>query len=84
MFDALRMLAEHGNGDISHDSPTALVHNTPMVNLRTALALEARGYVLCFEQPEWQTWGGVELQEAGRRVYAESAAFQDNQGQEVE
>jgi hypothetical protein len=73
MLEALRLLVEHGNGDISHDHPTALVHGTPTVNLRTALALDRLGYVSAFEEPSWQLWGGVELQSAGERAFEEAA-----------
>jgi hypothetical protein len=69
MVEALGLLVEHGNGDIAHDRPTQLVHGTPTINLRTALALDKLGYVNAFEEPSWQLWGGIELKPAGQRMY---------------
>lgn len=45
MLEALGLLVEHGDGDISHDHPTALNYGTPTISLRTALALDKLGYV---------------------------------------
>jgi hypothetical protein len=70
MLEALRLLVEHGDGDISHDQPTVVNHGTPTINLRTALALDKLGYVIAFEQSHWFLWGNIELQPAGERAYA--------------
>ena len=72
MLKALELLVEHGNGDVSHDHPTALDHGTPTINLRTALALDKLGYVAAFEEPYWQLWGSVELLPDGKCAYQEA------------
>lgn len=69
MREALCLLAENGGvGDVRHDGPTELVHGTVCMNLRTALALDALGFVGAFEQADWELWGSVELQPAGERA----------------
>lgn len=69
-FDALQLLVEHGNGDISTFEPTQLLHNTPMVNLSTARALAKRGYVQIEPMTGWATWGAINLEDDGRMAYA--------------
>jgi hypothetical protein len=71
MLEALKLLVEHGDGDISHDQRTAVYYGTPTINLRTALALDKLGYVRAFEQSHWFLWGNIELQPAGKRAFLE-------------
>lgn len=75
MVEALRLLVDHGDGDVAHDRPTKLDHGTPTINLRTALALDKLGYVAAFEQSHWELWGNIELQPAGERMYLLLAQF---------
>lgn len=66
MCEALRLLVEHGNGDVSRDDPTEFRQGLVRVNLATARALARRGYVHIESRDDYEVWGSIDVLPAGR------------------
>jgi hypothetical protein len=63
---ALRLLDEHGEGDVWHEGRTRLVHGTPALNLRAAQTLNANGVADLKQDAALEAWGTIAINDRGR------------------